>query len=78
MHRGKAQGWWKTGSGVVVKGKINNTVIAANHDCLKPSRDRKLPAWIDKWSKSMSVADSQSDDYITCAGNHGRGDSLTV
>jgi predicted aspartyl protease len=48
--------------------KLRNAVFVANHDRLKPCRDRKIPQWIEHWKQSpeKSVATARGDDRIYC------------
>ncbi|KAL8592946.1 hypothetical protein ACOMHN_050773 [Nucella lapillus] len=68
---------WK-GPGIIVRKlsaslyqvKLRNSVFVTNHDRLKPCRDRKIPAWIQKYGSTLEVSmDSESEDegvYCVC------------
>ncbi|KAL8604519.1 hypothetical protein ACOMHN_015803 [Nucella lapillus] len=66
---------WK-GLGIIVRKlsaslyqiKLRNSVFVTNHDRLKPCRDRKIPAWIQKYGSTPEVSeDSESvDEGVYC------------
>lgn len=83
---------WK-GPGIVVtkfspylyRVKLKNAVFTANHDRLKPCRDKKLPEWLSRFkdnflsdlqrSQSHSSTDSHRPVYCICRGPD-RGDFM--
>ena len=67
---------WK-GPGVIVtklsaylfRVKVRNAVFVANHDRLKPCRDRKLPKWIEHWKNNPNSSNTETargDDRVYC------------
>jgi len=65
---------WK-GPGVIVsklsafifRVKLRNSVFVANHDRLKPCKDRRLPHWIVHWKQNpVLTTTARGDDRIYC------------
>ena len=67
---------WK-GPGIIVakltpflfRVKLRNAVFVANHDRLKPCRDREIPQWIEQWKNSPkddATASLRGDERLYC------------
>ena len=60
--------WWK-GPEILVnkftpylyRVKLRNAVFTANHDRLKPCRDRKLPRWLEKFGENIREAPPEAE-----------------